>query len=545
LSTATVILAAAPGMAAAAYPVTATIPLTSEPYDVAVDPSNHNVYVTGIVSGYTGVVSVIDEAGNADSGTVVDSIPFPQEPTAMAVDPSTHDLYVDSEGSDYDNTPVNGTISVIDESGDADNGKVTATIPIVGAYAYDVALDPSNHNLYVGYQPFGGLPGVMVIDADNGKVTATIPVGGGIPRIAVDPSNHNVYVTDYAPDTASQQVSVIDESGDADNGKVTANILIPPNLNTELDTIAVDPSNHNVYVANDGTFPATVSVIDESGDATTNTVTATIPLAGSGSIYNMAVDPSNHNVYVTRITKRYNDDPKEVSVIDESGDAATNSVTATIVVGQDLQGVAVDPSNHNVYVGDSALGVGFSGTLSVINASPQTLADVSLTVAAPPSAPDETQFTETAVVANYGPAAAANITTNLLIPDGVTVTDAPGAITTSGTLVWHQPSLAAGRSVTYQVAFTVDADAGTDASIGGIAEPIAQDPNPGNNIAVSTVQLGTVDAAQAAPGRPLARIAGKSATDDADVGGEFFVEVAQESPCPAPRPGGGVGELRR
>jgi len=58
--------------------------------------------------------------------------------------------------------------------------------------------------------------------------------------------------------------------------------------------VAVDPSTHNVYDANDA---GTVSVIDESGDGHTGTVTATIPVGTNP--WEVAVDPSTHNVYVT------------------------------------------------------------------------------------------------------------------------------------------------------------------------------------------------------------------------------------------------------
>ena len=40
-------------------------------------------------------------------------------------------------------------MSVIDESGDSQTGTVTATIPVGSYYPFWMALDPANHNVYV------------------------------------------------------------------------------------------------------------------------------------------------------------------------------------------------------------------------------------------------------------------------------------------------------------------------------------------------------------------------------------------------------------
>ena len=68
------------------------------------------------------------------------------------------------------------------------------------------------------------------------------------------------------------------------------------------------------------------------------TVTATIPLGPEPA--GVAVDPAAGTVYVA------NNRGDTVSVID----AATSTVTATIHVGSDPDGVAVDPAAGTVYV---------------------------------------------------------------------------------------------------------------------------------------------------------------------------------------------------
>ena len=70
----------------------------------------------------------------------------------------------------------------------------------------------------------------------------------------------------------------------------------------------------------------------------------------------MAVDPAACTVYV--IHAHYVFDTGTVSVID----GATSAVTATIPVGLDPAGVAVDPGTHTAHVANSE-----SGTVSVIS----------------------------------------------------------------------------------------------------------------------------------------------------------------------------------
>ena len=97
------------------------------------------------------------------------------------------------------------------------------------------------------------------------------------------------------------------------------------------------------YITN--SMASTVSVIDTA----TNSVTATINV---GDVpYGVAINPSGTSVYVT------NNNGVTVSVID----TATNSVTATIPVGLEPGGVAVNPSGTSVYVANYK-----SNTVSVI-----------------------------------------------------------------------------------------------------------------------------------------------------------------------------------
>jgi len=104
------------------------------------------------------------------------------------------------------------------------------------------------------------------------------------------------------------------------------------------------------YVTNGGNN--TVSVID----AATNTVTATIPVGnGPGAV---AVTPNGADAYVTNVTDN------TVSVID----VASNTVVAVIPVGNRPTGVAVTPNGADVYVANSG-----DNTVSVIATASNTV----------------------------------------------------------------------------------------------------------------------------------------------------------------------------
>jgi YVTN family beta-propeller protein len=99
----------------------------------------------------------------------------------------------------------------------------------------------------------------------------------------------------------------------------------------------------NAYITN--TPANTVSVVDTS----TNTVTATIPVGNTP--YAVAVSPDGSRAYVA------NQNDNTVSVIA----TATNTVTATIPVGNTPFAAAVSPNGSTLYIGNL-----YDWTVSVI-----------------------------------------------------------------------------------------------------------------------------------------------------------------------------------
>jgi hypothetical protein len=117
-------------------------------------------------------------------------------------------------------------------------------------------------------------------------------------------------------------------------------------------------------------------------------------------------------------------------------------------------------------------------------------ADIAMTITVPSSASDSSSFTETAVVTNHGPSTATTIDTNLVVPAQLQVASAPGATLQTGSLVWTNPSLAPGASLTRTVTFTVGADIHTTIGIGGVTESADDDPDLTNNAVIAVVRLG-------------------------------------------------------
>jgi YVTN family beta-propeller protein len=110
------------------------------------------------------------------------------------------------------------------------------------------------------------------------------------------------------------------------------------------------------YVTNEGS--GTVSVLDTAS----NTVVATVPVGFNP--FGVAVNPAGTVVFVT------NDIPfggvpfGAVSVLD----TASSTVVATVPVGSFTVGVAVNPAGTRVYVANE-----FSGTVSVLDTASNTV----------------------------------------------------------------------------------------------------------------------------------------------------------------------------
>jgi YVTN family beta-propeller protein len=327
--------------AMATYAVSATIPVGNENGGGTIAIASSTH--RAYVASYDGnSVTVI----NTSTETVLSSIMVGRGPTGMAVDTIPTQLV-----KGLDTNPL------------AERGSITPpTLPAVPT-------------LFVANYGDGT---VSAINTTTNAVTATIPLGGNTPRdLAVDPSSHTVYVAGQVTSATSQGiVTIVNGAHNTVISSITqpgvfSNVAVDSSTHAALVTecclnklailsgvtfrdisvpgtrgVAVDSATHTAYVTNADINAGAVSVVNES----TNTVIATVPVGSEP--YGAAVDPSTDVIYVT------NAGDNTVSVID----GATNAVVATVPVGELPTGIAVDAATHTAYVLDAE-----SNTVSVIS----------------------------------------------------------------------------------------------------------------------------------------------------------------------------------
>jgi len=295
--------------------VTATVPVRSHHFGVAVSPDGKKVYVA---NNSDDNVSVIDTATKNITGTVPIGIdPAGYFPFGVAVSPDGERVYVTNtykgcvtktcKGRKHSNKEENHfSVHVIDTA----TNTVTDTVP-VGSFPKGIAVSPDGKKVYVTNS---WNDNVSVIDTAINTVTAAIPVGRFPEGIVINPTGTKVYVTNSLDDN----VSIINTS--------TNDVIATVNVGINPVGVAVNPEGTKVYVTNVGNFSVpdnTVSVIDTA----TDNVTATVKV-GQQPI-GISVSPDGEKVYVA------NNGEDNVSVID----TATNNVTATVNVGNQPQAI--------------------------------------------------------------------------------------------------------------------------------------------------------------------------------------------------------------
>src|SRR6267143_1580906 len=223
----------------------------SEPFGIAFDLANKNVYVANYESN---TVSVIDGRSNR----ITHTIPVGVNPNQVAHDPANQEIYVSDSGST--------TVSAISST----DNKVVATIatdpvtPSSGEYGpFWLAFNPTNNEMYVTNYNFPSPSDTVVaINGTTNTVAATISVGQNPIRLAYDPSNGCIYAADYSSD----RISVISPSN-----TVVATISVPGNP----DFVGYDSENGEIYVASNNSNQVTAI------SSTTNTIVATINIGGN------------------------------------------------------------------------------------------------------------------------------------------------------------------------------------------------------------------------------------------------------------------------
>jgi len=268
-----------------------------------------------------GGVTVLDTATNL----IVTTIPVSPSPYELAVTPDQRHVYVaDLAGN---------SVSVIATA----TNTVVATIP-VGSSPNGVAVTPNGNFVYVANYASSGT--LSVISTATNTVVQTITVGPFPFLPKVTPDGSLVYVSNQ-----NNTISVIDTS----TNRVTGTVSIPAPTG-----LAFTPNGAFAYVG-EYFSPGSMAVLGIPG----NTLVTTIPLgANTTDPIKVAVNPGGTLAYVANLGS------SNVSVID----TASNTVIATVPVGNEPYGIAVATDGSLVYVGNL-----LDSTISVINTSTNTV----------------------------------------------------------------------------------------------------------------------------------------------------------------------------
>jgi DNA-binding beta-propeller fold protein YncE len=356
---------------------------------LAFDAGTHSLYTVD----QGGSISVLDTGRcNADAargcstdrvGTI--SLPPGSGPRGIAIDTATDTVYV-ADRSVNEVSVINGaTCNATDRSGctptstllaDPSGPPVVKTVR-VGDFPDGIAVDPGTDTIYVTNQGDTDHPGdtVSVINGArcNGVhssgcgLLATLRVGRGPGWIALDEATQTGYTVNQTAGTVSViNLAICNATDTSGCGQKSPTIT----AGASPFVLTIDQELQTAYVAND--VDGTVSAIDlVSCNATTTMSCRTSPptgqvaeasaldVASSGA----AVDTANRSVYVV------NQDPATVSVIDAATCNAIDTAgcarpVATIHIGADPTGVAIDQATDTVYVANNE-----GATVSVIDAA--------------------------------------------------------------------------------------------------------------------------------------------------------------------------------
>lgn len=334
--------------------VSATIPVGTAPFGIAVDSVGNKIYVADFgvaptqsdsqACSPTGAdIMVIDGATRSPVGAGF-PLSLPNlNPTFLAFNPVTHTVNVaafeyglGSNGTgcrnDFDD------VLSIDPSNASAAGSIYQAAVLRTATLGAIAVDQNSGDIYLGGGTSEGgvsFSFITVLD-DTGAMKAEIGLGSLPLGIVLDtnPGTSTIYAgTSGIFGFNRPSVSVIDQT----TNTVTATIT-DPNAGGPI-SVAFNPSTNTIYAANEQSN--NVSVID----AATTTVTATIPVGNSPT--GIGVNPQTNFIYVANSGFQHANDPGSVTVIDGKTNVTT-TLTDPNAIGP--ESVAVNPATNKVYV---------------------------------------------------------------------------------------------------------------------------------------------------------------------------------------------------
>ena len=399
----------------------------ADPVSVAIDPNNQSVYVTNLNDSTVSMIDATSCNARATSGCDArpPTIAVDGGPTVALVDAARHTVYVTTETTNsvavIDDRSCDARSSVgcrhpvptvaagrfpdaaaSDERfqtinvGDTNGFQPPFTVSMIDASSCNaadlrgcnepprtvsmvaspssIAADQRTSTVYVAEGKTFQVINAATCNAHSAwgcQTTASVPAGGVI--VAVDQSNNTIYAANIHGN-GSGYVSVIDgRRCDAANlsgcaAQTTASTATVT-VGHYPSSLAVDPADHTVYVANSG--DQTVSVIDtthcNAGDTSecASQSPPTVPIGSANGPFALAVDPATDTLYATGASSSF---VGTLSLIDtahcRAGDSSQCGSQPPALVGTPGVGsqIQVDPLTDVVYVANSN-----DSSVSVIN----------------------------------------------------------------------------------------------------------------------------------------------------------------------------------
>jgi len=256
--------------------ITATIPVGTTPFGVAITPDGSHVYITNFTSNNISVINTSTNMVDATIGGVG------AQPYGIVVTPDGATVFVANESSN--------SISVINTTSNAVTGSFS-----VGSQPVSIVLSPDGSKGYVANFSSNN---ISVFNTATNAVIATIPVGNSPWGLAVSPDGSKWYVA------SNNTLSIFNST--------TNTLITNVSVGTTPRGVVVSPDGAKVYVVNES--GNSISVIN----AITNTLITT--LAVGSDPWTVGITPDGISLLVNNFFSN------DVSVINTT----TNMVTGTI-----------------------------------------------------------------------------------------------------------------------------------------------------------------------------------------------------------------------
>ncbi len=297
-------------------PTTIPVPGLLHPKGLAVNPQTHLIYVTGRDNNRLYVV-------DGFSFAVIDEVMVGREPWGVDVNPNTNKVYVANFAS--------RNVYVLDAT-----TRALLNVIDVGPNPTFVKVNPITNFIFV---PTYGNDAVAIINGYTDTVVGFRYIGGGGTwGVAVNPNLNRVYISVRDTD----KLVTLDGN---DNFRVMDDQTIHPCGGTGAALYGMDfnPVNNKLYVACAPRHNVNkAAVFQASASGLTRLAYIDIGNGGADGGGGVTVDTTTGNAFIT------NSYDNTVSVI--SG--TSNAVIATIPVGLNPFGAAVDPVTKRVFVGN-------------------------------------------------------------------------------------------------------------------------------------------------------------------------------------------------